>query len=661
MYKKLFAAFLLLTFSLSVYADIQVVQLEGDSVEIIFTYEDDSAAAMNVIGSFDGWIVPGDPMEKNGQGLWEYRLTATVDDEIQYKFYDDGNWITDPMAPAEKDDGFGGANGLIIVADLLGMSEVAAAGTDGSDAEETVVPAFKSKLNFGMYTILGSRTTFSTQAVADKTIKGLETDSTGISGKSYWKIGGDITPRSNIWFELMVLDGYQPVWEQDATGTVTTATDTGLSGLFTGLFVNPVHFIEGGDPALNSIKAGIETPWIEIDSGYGYAKPRTRSSVLWETLNERDANDGYVRFDLGSEISKIGDVDIEATFAPNKMSGNLGLFSWIGADFGKFKFDFQYDAKSVATDSLENLFEKLYHQDLILGLNLDLSFIEISAQSMVNLYSETDFAFGDNFSGELFVEMENEKRSLGASAGYRYVGSGSEFLFGNNDDLGDKGTQVIYASLYGKPVDMLKLGFNTSATLVTDNLDNNDVELYGKIYSDLELTSLFGHTTWFNAYADMKYLLKKDYVYDASLSKYLFRYFGMKFFMDKPAEGIDGMDIYYGLNNRDEEHVFNTLISSFRMSNNFNAELGLGLRTPRSVLSQTEKDSTNYFGFSIGGSWQIPAPKIKSPVLYGAFVFNMDPYDDGTNNLKMEDYTTDGGSDKSDGSAQFRLMMKWDF
>ncbi len=56
-----------------------------------------------------------------------------------------------------------------------------------------------------------------------------------------------------------------------------------------------------------------------------------RTAVLWETLNERDANGGYMRFDLGPEWRKLGDAVLEAAVAPNKMNGNFGFFGWFDA------------------------------------------------------------------------------------------------------------------------------------------------------------------------------------------------------------------------------------------------------------------------------------------------------------------------------------------
>jgi hypothetical protein len=121
------------------------------------------------------------------------------------------------------------------------------------------------------------------------------------------------------------------------------------------------------------------------------------------------------------------------------------------------------------------------------------------------------------------------------------------------------------------------------------------------------------------------------------------------------------MDLYWGLNNWDADKLFNTVVASFRMPKDFSAELGLGLRTPRASAAAEVKAENNPFGAFFGASWKLPKPAVKSPLIYGAFAWNMDPYDSDGNTLDMEGYTVDGGVAKNDGYATLRLLMKWDF
>jgi hypothetical protein len=653
--KRLFITVtLLLSVMLSLAAEVVIQPLEGGLVEIIFTYDEPDTDAMGVIGSFDGWVVPGEPMERNEDGLWEYRLTANATDEITYKFYHEGDWITDPDAPEFKDDGYGGENGLIIVADIL-------SGVVGGEGENQV---FESRLNFGMSMQIGSKTTFITQGLVDPTVKGLEADSSGILAKSYWKINGSILPDVDIFFEIKAFDGYQNIWAQDATGFVNPTLSNGLTDLFTGILFYPVNFLGGSNPELNSIKTGIETPWVAFETGTGYAKPLTHNSAIWQTLNARDANDGYLRLDLGSELSRQSDVNIDATFAPNKMSGNYGLFTWLGMDFGDFAFDVQYDMKSAASDDLGALFDRLYHQDFILGLNLDLGDLEFKTNALLNLFSEADFEFLTHFAGEANVDMKFLDGNLGVFTGYRYTGLMAEMLYGDNGNLGEKGSHTVYLNAWGYPIAPLKLGFDTHYSYVDDENPTSVQDQAGwKIYADYNLENLIGRALWINVYSTMGYSTQPGSQFVASRDEFLLKQIGLKVNIPDPAAGINNIDIMYGYDGTDDEDgkIFNTLIAALRLANNVTAEAGLGLRTPRAYLTSVEKEENNFISFFLGGSWVLPVQQLRTPLMYGAFVYNMDPYGGDSQNLDLNGFVPSSGASGSDGYAQFRLMFKWDF
>ena len=642
---------LLICTAIFVSADVAVKDLDGTNVEIIYTHIDDTSADVNVIGSFNDWTEPGDPMTKNADGVWEFRYTAFADDEIQYKFFIDGNYVPDANAPDEKDDGFAGMNGLIIVADLL--AEAAAAPAVSADGE--VVPVekvYKSKLNFGMYTIVGSKSTFSTQGVVDKTDKGFETDSTGLYAKSYWKIGGTIVPDVKTWFELKVLDSYQPIWEQDSRGIISPDVNDGLSSSVGGLLVNPINYLGGNNPELNSVKLGLDSPYVNWETGYGYAAAQGRTALLWETLEKKDGGNGYMRFDLGPELQNIGSFKVEATVAPNVMTENYALYSWLGATSGATSFDFQYDFKSAAKEDLGTIFDKLYHQDFIVGGKTKVANIDISAQTLINVFSETDFDVEDHVAGEIKLSSSFSEDKYGATVGYKYIGSGSEMLYGNNGDyLDDKGSQRISLDIYTNIVEDMKIGLDNNVKLVDEANNDSVSNLFIGPYVDIELKNL---DATLKTYAKIDYILSDGFTHDGNGEKLQLTELGANF-------NINDMDFKYGLNNSDKDKMYNTLITSLKLPNNINAEIGLGLRTVRNDADQTVKDENNLIGFSLGGSWKIPVRKIKTPLLYGAFVYNMDPYDDETNGLEMDGYTTTDGVSKGDGSAQLRILVKWDF
>jgi len=637
-------------------AEVRVKDLGNGQAELTFRSSDPSPD-LAVIGSFDNWTVPGEAMTKSADGVWEKVLTVAVTDEVTYKFYSQGTWIFDPQAPDKKDDGFGGFNGLVVVADVL--AGLTAAPAAAGDAGPALAKAVGSKLNFGTYTIVGSRSVFSTQGVVDRGQKGLELDSTGIFAKSYWKLGGSLVPGINAWFELKAVDATQPVWAQDARGVVSPGLNEGLTKLFAGLVTNPLNFLAGGNnPSLNSLKGGFETGWLAAETGYGSAKPQKRTALLWQTLEERDAGDGYFRFDLGNDLKKVGDLGIDATFAPNKMTGNFGLFSWLGLSLRDSRLDLQYDAKSAQSTKLGQVFDKLYHQDYLVGFRTKAAGIEVTAQGLMNRYSETAFDPGAHLAGEAKATWSVNDDALGTTLGYRYTGSGSELLFGNNADyLGQKGTQRSLANLWGKPVTGLKLGVDTTLTL--DNQTPTGAAksyfvAYGKPWFEASFDRLVGQKAGLNGYAKLNYALREGYRFTQTNDRFLWSEAGLK-------ASLPGLDLTYGFNGGEDARTLQTLLASWTFPKDLAAQAGIGYRAARDTATAAQKTANNPLAFTLGTSWKLPEPALKTPLLYANFVYNMDPYDDNSNNLDFSDFITDGGVAKGDGKAQLRLLIKWDF
>jgi len=67
-----------------------------------------------VAGSFNGWDPTMAPMVSEN-GIWTILLVLPPGD-YEYMFVEDGvSWVTDPRAPGTRQDGFGGANGLLAI------------------------------------------------------------------------------------------------------------------------------------------------------------------------------------------------------------------------------------------------------------------------------------------------------------------------------------------------------------------------------------------------------------------------------------------------------------------------------------------------------------------------------------------------------------------
>lgn len=87
-----------------------------DTVLVRFELAAPDAQAVAVTGTFNGWAAPGIQLRPSAlQGLWVITLPLPVG-EHRYLFIVDGDqWIPDPSAHAQVDDGFGQRNSVIVV------------------------------------------------------------------------------------------------------------------------------------------------------------------------------------------------------------------------------------------------------------------------------------------------------------------------------------------------------------------------------------------------------------------------------------------------------------------------------------------------------------------------------------------------------------------
>jgi hypothetical protein len=109
------ATFLNATTTEAAYPAIHPVQLAGgpaSAVRLNYTGSRPGLATVSVAGSFNGWDPTAAPMARE-DGSWTILLVLPPGTH-EYMFVEDGDrWITDPQAPGTRQDGFGGANGLL--------------------------------------------------------------------------------------------------------------------------------------------------------------------------------------------------------------------------------------------------------------------------------------------------------------------------------------------------------------------------------------------------------------------------------------------------------------------------------------------------------------------------------------------------------------------
>lgn len=95
---------------------VQQVSAQADEVMLRFIYIDEEASSIAVAGDFNNW----EPVELskenlNGKTVWT-GLVSMNRGEHNYMFVKDGKkWVTDPLAPIQRDDGFGNKNAVIYI------------------------------------------------------------------------------------------------------------------------------------------------------------------------------------------------------------------------------------------------------------------------------------------------------------------------------------------------------------------------------------------------------------------------------------------------------------------------------------------------------------------------------------------------------------------
>jgi 1,4-alpha-glucan branching enzyme len=87
-----------------------------ETVLVRFQLAAPDAHDVSVSGSFNGWSAPGIALRRSVvPGLWVVTLPLPVG-EHQYLFRVDGTqWVADPGAHAQVDDGFGRTNSVLVV------------------------------------------------------------------------------------------------------------------------------------------------------------------------------------------------------------------------------------------------------------------------------------------------------------------------------------------------------------------------------------------------------------------------------------------------------------------------------------------------------------------------------------------------------------------
>ena len=774
--KKLLSFISVLAVCSALFADITAKKLDDGSVEATFFYGNPRATEVVIAGDFTNWQEGALPMEKGEKG---FTLTKVFPKgtTVKYKFIVDGSWTTDLKAPDFVDDGFGGKNSLGELDSLVG----------GGDSAVK-----KANIKFMTWTMLGSQAKFLTQGVNDKTKKGMDLNDVTVGAKSYAKFSGNVTPEMPVYVELAVAEtelddtltidknSSKPIklYEKDSFGNVKKTFRQSASGLASSplaWFSNSTDNYEskdkgpGTNPYLGHLKFGFETPWVNYNTGFNYAKQDKRAKILWTTIDGNwdagyEHTGGFASFSTGIKAQELladKGIKLDAGFVPNKSADRkgtkYGYIGWLGSEFEDLGLTVDFQSNGMFDSDV--IFEDSVERDFIFGLkeklNLaDAGSLTFAAQGLFATHQKTSdeiavmslrdnpvsgggvadytgystdvfYRSGDNSINNMAAEAkliyDADEKAWGVTLDYRMRGAEASMLFlrENHDDgtfdlsetLGVLNSQNIGLSGYANLLDdALYLALDANAALPLKHLEA-DSELVTKYYKEKawdawynercssEMAPLFGIKSGaeFEINPTAAYYLTDDisitldaglkynaYKYDdenatndysASDSAFLFNNAGLTLEYSDVSDVIKNLNLYYGLDNANDVRLFNTLVAEVTLPMDFKVSAAFGLKTVKSTDAADgyDKDENNMFGFALGVAKQIK--RIKSPILYAQFVYNMDPYKkfgDGQDQLALNGANvTDrwdgkgvGGIDAVDyfdGYAAIRGGIRWEF
>ena len=533
--KKLFAfisLFLLLGIG-SAFADVTVKKLADGNVEVTFFYGNPRATEVLLAGDFNNWQNGAEAMTKTDKG---FTITKTfkATDELRYKFISDGNWTTDLKAPDFVDDGFGGKNSHVVIADMI-------SGDDDAGAA-------KAKINFISWSMFGVQANYITQGKVDAKEKGLDLDSVTIGAKSYNKFAGNFLPNCPVYIEIALAEtdpedydrynyagGNQLyLYQKDEFDNEIVEWEDGLKNLVNGIFGNPVSYLArttdnsddakgpGSNPFLGHLKFGFNTPYINFLTGFNYAKPDVRQAITWKTVDGNwDAGyehvGGFNVFSLGSKtvaaLEEATGLTFDIGFAPNRTADRkgtqYGYWGWASVKKDDLVIDFQTNGMY----GNDYLFYDPVEHDFILGVKDTFAAgdgkLNVAVQGLIATHQKSSQDIKDDgalnttdyfgYSTDVFyrsgdfdgikniaanVQVGYKADLFGANVEYRFRGAQASMLYlrENHDDgtfdlsetLGNVNTQRIAFNGFVNPIEALSINLGVEAEMALEKIDYDD-------------------------------------------------------------------------------------------------------------------------------------------------------------------------------------------
>ena len=693
--KKLFAfisVFLILS-AANLFADVSVKKLSDGNVEVTFFYGNPRASEVVIAGDFTNWQNGALPMTKTDKG-WTFTKVVPAGTIMKYKFISDGNWTADIKAPDTIDDGFGGLNGLVDV-DAL-------AGGNGGPAGP--------KLKFQAWAMVGAQAKFGIEDdTANETTAGIE--SAGLNMKAYVKVSGQALPKVPMYIEVAVAekDNFENLYLQNELDFTT-----GLKNLGVDLLADPISYFNGGKEAatyLGHFKWGLESDYVNWTTGYKYAKLPPHNINDWITVDKEweagyEQVGGFNYFELGNKLQQLPFGTLKMALAPNKAAdrkgGQYGFFGWVNLNLGSVAdINFQYNTALGKT--FDTIFGHCYEQDFIVGYKGIFGPVQVKMNALYNIYGDGDLSRIDgvtyvskyipatsdvgevdadltglsNLAGVLDINYSKDNFSAtvgadirGKQASMMYVEDGADDHTNISDQLGDPNHVSIYADVNGLINKIVALGVTPKVTMTLDKelkspfQSADTIKIAAEPYFSVDFDEWMYIPAKLDGYAKLGYYTEEaDAVTGVfGKSQFYLESIGLKYVMDFSNDIVKSVEAIYGFDNTNSDFLYNTLLSNWKLADDYTVQLGAAVRTKNA--DSTSSIPYSPFGFYAGVHKKLSV--LAKPTAYLQFMYGMDPYakfGDGPTGYRMDAespyITKDGVTDYANNYA-VRLGLQWD-
>jgi hypothetical protein len=540
--------------------------------------------------------------------------------------------------------------------------------------------------------------------------KNMEAQSAGIGAKSYAKISGEAIKNVPIYIEVAVAenDSFNNLYQKDSLNW-----SDGFKNFGVDMLSDPIYYLDGqgaGKTYLGHFKAGFNSPYVNLMTGYKYAKLTTHKNVSWTTVDGEweagyNQTGGYAEWSLGSALQKIGDnITIHATIAPNKTAdragGQYGLYSFINAQIGDHYVDFQYNG--AYGNDYKTIYDNIYEADFIGGYKGDFGPLTVKANMLYNVwgsvkvndtykipYNPSTSDVSGVMEGKDFlynsaanVQLTYTDLNYGVTVGYRYRGAQASMMYVEqgadghtdiSDQLGSPNTMRAWLSGYVNPISLLKVSLDGYADLAFNNdysklwmpyqkpyNDSKNIQFEAKPQFDLDLEDFTSYKSSFSVYGEGLYNTsdKDKFTRGTASNQFVLNVVGAKFNIQELSDTFKDVSVYYAYDNKDANYLFNTLLATVSLPQDFGVQAAVGMRT----ANEGQSDPDMPFGFSLGVS-KVFRSTVKTNT-YAQFVYGIDPYKgfgDGQDNINLDGYRLSNGQGAFNNGAALRIGMRWDF